>query len=295
MKGKLYPLETSQFIAYVCDNSAVGIHHAGYNGLASLIPKPTGNNIFVPTYCGLNYETTSISNLKQERDQRFEPRRTSMKVVEANNSQVQLHQAPTDFKGIEAQITFQMEEPYYIHQRVRMTFQKRFSLPMSFRSLWASYMHMPPDRHIYLQMDNSEGALEGWIGVTKEEHSAPEYIARPLPNQEISVAEHLKAMESGPILEKYRKMEKPLTFYYGLYYNDAFIMMFKEPQWVQLAYSPCGGGKEPAWNPAWDYILHQDKVEVGKSYEWNLCLAYKPYLSRQDILEEVRRYHSKSK
>ncbi|MBI4553899.1 MAG: hypothetical protein HY710_16650 [Candidatus Latescibacteria bacterium] len=38
------------------------------------------------------------------------------------------------------------------------------------------------------------------------------------------------------------------------------------------------------------YFLHLDDVEVGVPYDWSLCLAYKPYVSRRDILPEVERY-----
>ncbi|MBI4530512.1 MAG: hypothetical protein HY709_03230 [Candidatus Latescibacteria bacterium] len=288
-------METSRLITYVSDNTAVGIHRAGYNGIASLIPRHIGNNVFVPTYSGLNYEISWVANLQQTQDQRYEPRRAPMEVVEADDSHVCLHQAPTDFKGIEASITFHLEEPYYIHQTVLMMFHKVFESPMTFRSLWASYLHIPPDRHLYLKLNDAMGDLDGWVGVTKEDHGVEDHIVRPLPPEEISVEDHRKAMESGSMLERYKRIDGPLAFYYGLYHDDAFIMMFKEPQQVRFGYSPCGGGKEPVWSPAWDYFLHLDDVEVGKSYEWNICLVYKSYVSRCDILQEVERYfNSKS-
>ena len=59
---KRFPcLETETFAAYIADNSQLGIHRPGYNGVASLIPKHSGNNLFVPRYAGLNYEIISLA------------------------------------------------------------------------------------------------------------------------------------------------------------------------------------------------------------------------------------------
>ena len=56
----------------------------------------------------------------------------------------------------------------------------------------------------------------------------------------------------------------PLTFYYGFCHGEQqFLMMFAQPDRFRLAYSPCGAGKEPKWNPAWDYVLHLDDADIG--------------------------------
>jgi len=83
----------------------------------------------------------------------------------------------------------------------------------------------------------------------------------------------------------------PLAFYYGFVPGDlVFLMMFKRPEDFRLAYSPCGGGTQPAWNPAWDYVLHLDDARPGTSHVWELCLAIKRYEGRADVLREVREY-----
>ena len=69
-----------------------------------------------------------------------------------------------------------------------------------------------------------------------------------------------------------------------------FLMMFKQPERVRLAYSPCGGGTQPAWNPACDYVLQLDDATPGTTYAWDLCLVVKPFQGRGDILTEVRKY-----
>ena len=56
-------ISNQTFAAYIADNQQYGIHRKGYNGVASLIPHDYGNNIFVPRYAGLNYETISLAGL----------------------------------------------------------------------------------------------------------------------------------------------------------------------------------------------------------------------------------------
>ena len=307
-------LETSTFVAFVADNSANGIHRTGYNGLASLIPRHSGNNLFVPSVAGLNYETISLSGLapyQHDSGSKFEPRSEPMSIKSADERSVVLVQPETSHAHVSARITFTVEEPHYIHQKIELTFHRRFcpeGEPNQFRSLWASYMHMPPDRHIYLKPDQAVGSdLDNWFGITKEDHGSPEMQVRPLPDgEEINADAHLAAMTARPPLlddeltaipeaewdpmALPKLLDGPLTFYYGLCHGQMVLMMFKQPERFRLAYSPCGAGKQPAWNPAWDYVLALEDAPLEVPCRWDLCLATKPYESRADVLREVRRY-----
>jgi len=315
---KRFPcLEIENFLAFIADNSPLGIHRGGYNGVASLIPRHSGNNLFVPMFAGLNYETISLAGLppyQHERGSKFEPRSEPMYIEEANKSRVVLAQPETSHARVSARITFTVEEPHYLHQRIELTFHRRFcnaDEPNWFRSLWASYIHMPPDRHIYLKTDwESDDALTNWFGITKADHGASEMQIRRLPDdREIGAAEHLDLMTRQPLLsaEELSRLPEvnwspmavpkslggPLAFYYGFCHgSQLFLMMFKQPEQFRLAYSPCGAGKEPAWNPAWDYVLHLNDAQVGMTYVWDVCLAVKIYQGRGDILNEVRQYIS---
>ncbi|MFC1713996.1 hypothetical protein ACFL6S_10015 [Candidatus Poribacteria bacterium] len=295
-------LETESFLAFVADNSPLGIHRRGYNGIASLIPRQSGNNLFVPSYAGLNYETISLSGslpYGDEHDSKFEPRSEPMSVAEADDRNVVLVQPETSHAHVSARITFTVEEPHYLHQRIEITFHRRFCSkdePSRFRSLWASYMHMPPDRHIYLKADwKSSDGLSNWLGITKADHAAREMQVRRLSaDHEIDAAQHLDAMSKQSLLsaeELPGSLGGPLAFYYGLCHDSQlFLMMFKQPEQFRLAYSPCGGGKEPAWSPAWDYVLYLDDAQPGTTHVWEVCLVVKKYQSRADVLNEVRRY-----
>jgi hypothetical protein len=312
---KKFPyLKTDFFIAYIADNSALGIHHRGYNGVASLIPRHSGNNLFVPTYSGLNYETIELTGLPARPAvglEKFEPRWDPMYIQSADEKSVTLVQPETSRGHVSAKITFSVEEPYYLHQHIELTFHKRFcdaDQKSEFQSTWASYMLMPSDPHVYLKAGLNSDALSGWVGVTKEKHGSTELVVRPLPaDRQISAAEHLEIMKTKPPMSDKdlaksgwprqslpRNHKGPLSFYYGLYQDSLlFLMMFKQPERFYLTYSPSGGGRYRVNNPAWDYTLHLDDAEVGHTYTWDLCLVVKPFKGRKDVLDEVRRYQGK--
>jgi len=303
-------LSNASFAAHIADNRSLGIHRSGYNGVAALIPRHSGNNLFVPTYAGLNYETISLTGMppyqapgRTDHQAKFEPRGEAMHIEAADEESVVLVQPPTRHAGVGARIEFWVEEPHYLHQDIELTFHKRFcpeDQASAFTSLWASYLHMPPDRHLYLKPDWRVGReRDGWVGLTKEGHGSTEYVTRPVPGERIlGAAGHLEMMQQ---LEPVTAPEAgaapgsplaggPLDFYYGLCWDQVFLMMFRQPEQVRLAYSPNGGGTEPEWCPAWDYVLALDDAPVGSTHRWEICLVVKSFASRIDVLDEVRRY-----
>jgi hypothetical protein len=183
--------------------------------------------------------------------------------------------------------------------------------PDRFESLWASYVHQPPDVHVYLKGDIALGDdLSGWVGVTRPSHMSHDWRIKPLPEDDaLDAAGHLDAMQkagyllgndmTGRIKGSWsadalpKMLTGPLHFYYGLCHDDTMLlMMFREPERFRFAYSPEGGGTEPARSPAWDYLLTLDDAKVGAKYVWNLCLAVKRFAGRADVLREVKRYRS---
>ena len=315
-------LQNASFLAYIADNASLGIHRRGYNGLAALIPRHSGNNLFVPTYAGLNYETISLTGMptyrheptKQDHQSKFEPRKEAMYIESADDREVVLVQPESPHSGVEARICFRIAEPHYLHQRIGLTFHKRFcdtDQASAFTSLWASYLHMPPDRHLYLKPDWQVGdPLDHWFGLTSAGHGATGYQIRRLPDgQRLTAPAHLQAMtrqepmtqselaaltDAGwppTALPRAAFASAPLSFYYGFCHDDLMLLkIFRQPQHFRLAYSPCGGGEEPAWCPAWDYVLKLDDAPTGTTHVWELCVAVKPFQGRADVIDEVARY-----
>jgi hypothetical protein len=296
-------ISNSAFSAYIADNHAAGVHRKGYNGVVSLIPHDYGNNIFVPDFAGLNYETISLAglpNYQETHPSKFDPRAEPMNIVEADESRVILEQPPTSHAHVSARISFTISEPWYLDQHIELTFHKRFcdtGEPNRFSSLWASYIHQPRDRYIYLQRPDARGPFDNWVGLTRSDHGAPEYEIRHLPDSQIEAADHLSRLHiSDSVDDKHRQeiedeVRSSLSFYYGICGDDrAYVMMFGQSDRVRLAYSPNGGGKSPSWSPAWDYVLHLDDAQLDEAYTWDVRLALLPFGGRAEILKEVEKY-----
>ena len=309
-------LENKVFRASIADNSALGAHVAGLNGVAELVLHRSGRSLFVPSSAGLNYEIIALTGLPPfppTAVSMFEPRSEPMQIREATAERVVLVQPETSHAHVSATIAFRIAEPHYLHQHIELTFHRRFAppgRPHAFHSLWASYLHAPPDRHVYLRRGAPDAEpLSGWVGITKLNHGPADWHIRPLPDgRELSPAEHLEAMRTrppevfgyGPVpptdpLTLGREVAPgPLSAYYGLHGDALFLMMFRQPERFRFAYSPCGGGTEPAWSPAWDYVLLLEDAELNRPYAWDLCLAVKPYAGRRDVVEEILRYRNES-
>lgn len=293
-------LETESFGAWIVDNRKLGVHEAGYNGVASLTPWATGNNLFVPTFGGMNCELISLAGLEHYRHPSgltWEPRLEPMHIESADGERVVLVTPETSHSHVSMRTTFAVAQPHYLHKRVELTAHRRFCADDEANRLvvlWANYIHRPPDPHVYLKEADTGGPLSGWVALTQEHHGAPQFQVYRMPaDGELSATEHRDFIAGSLAPHEHwpRRTDRPLEFFYGLVHDEHMVLlMFKQPQRVRLAYSPHGGGQHPVWSPAWDYVFHLEDAKVGERYVWDLCLAVKPFAGRADVLEEVRRY-----
>jgi nitrogen-specific signal transduction histidine kinase len=97
-----------------------------------------------------------------------------------------------------------------LHQRIELVFHRRFCAAgerNAFSSLFASYLHMPEDIHLYLRPD-SEGTpnakesdpLAGWVAVTQSDHLGDGEIVELPRDRELTAAEHRRIVEAGPMV-----------------------------------------------------------------------------------------------
>ena len=99
-------LKRSEVLAVVVDNSAVDDdilpgHLAGCSGLASLTHVKRSQNLFVPSYAGLNFE--HIHNGTNQDDHiLLKPRRVPMELRVIDAVTCQLYQAPTPHWKLES-------------------------------------------------------------------------------------------------------------------------------------------------------------------------------------------------
>jgi hypothetical protein len=306
--------DSGAFRALLCSNAESSVTRQGYNGVGALVASGSDLDLTAPEMAWMNYEALYLQRLPRyqnpsfPRQSRFEPRCEPMSLSRVDDRTVVLEQAETSHAHVSATITYQVEEPHYLHQRIALTFHRVFTRPSdtssSFWALFASYVNQPRDPHLYFRPRSGKQDLQGWFGVFAPEEP---YRLAPLPAERpLRAADHLEAMSTASLssvetadlvrmwfpgasskFDHNPVQAVPLQFYYGLHSDLVALLMFKQPQFVSLSYNLDGGGEG---NPAWDYILHHDDIQPGQTLVWDVCLVLKPFEGRKDILAEVRRY-----
>ena len=76
------------------DNKVLPKHRAGYNGVASLTHDKRSENLFVPSYAGLNFEHIHDGTLAVSKE-KFEPRKAPMQLRLIDRHTVEVYQPPT--------------------------------------------------------------------------------------------------------------------------------------------------------------------------------------------------------
>jgi hypothetical protein len=65
------------------------------------------------------------------------------------------------------------------------------------------------------------------------------------------------------------------------------IYMFDRPDGIRFSQSPTGGGES---NPAWDFQFLIPGFETDRAYGYRARMVYKPFVDRQDVVSEYRRW-----
>jgi hypothetical protein len=281
-------LHRGDVAAVVVDNRAVDDnilpgHRAGYSGIASLTHAAAGDNLFVPSYAGLNFEHIHDGTTRDRRIL-FEPRMAPMQTRVVDQHTVELYQAPTPTWQLESVLRYAMLED----GTIEMTFE---CIPRgkTFRHdyvglFWASYIHQPESLDIH------------FLGATQSDEGDPRWIRGITPSHgELST--HVGRMdrrgfphdEDFPLTLVFNRShyEYAEPWYYGVSHGMAFIQMFRPQDAVRLSQSPSGGGRG---NPAWDFQWFVDGYEVGKLYRMVMRAQYVPSKSREQV-EQVSRPH----
>lgn len=268
------------------DDSVLPGHRAGYSGVASLTHRQRRENLFVPSYAGLNFEHIHDGTV-QPREILFEPRETPMTITRAGEYAAQLHQAPTPHWQLESRLRYELLEDGVIELTLECiprakTFQSDY-----IGLFFASYIHQPESLDIHFlgvpggmgfePMQHRPDADVTWIrGVTPAHGTLATHVAvdddRSFahdPNFPLSLVFNLS-------LHRYSE-----PWYYGVSHGMAFVQMFRPSDQVRLSQSPSGGGQG---NPAWDFQWFIPRYEVGRSYRFVMRAAYLPFTSQDRIV-----------
>src|SRR5262249_45082602 len=89
------------------------------------------------------------------------------------------------------------------------------------------------------------------------------------------------------------KFDEP--FFYGLFRKHLFMLMFDRSEGIRFTHSPSGGGYNAdlqTINPAWDFQRIIPGYDVLQEYGFTARVVYRPYGSRQQVLQEFETWRS---
>jgi len=284
-------LKRGEVTAVIVDNQAVNNellpnHRAGYNGVASLTHQQQPNNLFVPSFAGLNFEHIHDGTLAVVKE-KFEPRKNKMQLRVIDEYTVELFQSATKNWQLESCGRYHLLED----GTIEYTFEcipntKEFK--QGFIGLfWASYIHGPKDKSIWFQGKAADSTDQlHWIKGISPKHGVKSTHppAGKLPLFSVHKDFPLKLVNHSSNFV----YQKP--WYYGVSHGMAFVLMFRPQDKMWFAQSPTGGG---ANDPAWDFQWFIPDYKVGEAYGFVMRASYLPFKDRQQ-LEKATRVHRKA-
>jgi hypothetical protein len=157
---------------------------------------------------------------------------------------------------------------------------------------WASYMNAPEDKSMYFLGPGATLDKPKWLQLCTQHHDHFSTVRR---------VDDALAITFGDAPQMLYNQMSPLRFsrpfFYGRVGEMVLICIFEDSPYLRLAHSPSGGGGTPDGTdtcPAWDFQLVIPDVKVDAEYGLRLRLVYKPWVSRADVLDEVRRFEEAS-
>ncbi len=202
-----------------------------------------------------------------------------MTLEKVSAAEAELHQPPTPTFHLESWTRFKLVEPHYLDFTFRCVPTQHAFAHGYVGLFWASYVNAPDDKSVYFR----GGKL--WQQLCTQRHNE-ESTVRPKDDKiELKFSDGL-----GDAL--YRNLS-PLRydepFFYGLFRNHVFLVMFDRAEGVRFTHSPTGGGvnaEAGTTNPAWDFQYLIPAYEVKKEYGFRARVVYRERCGRADILRE---------
>jgi hypothetical protein len=273
-------IQAGEIQAIVGDAARNGLGGPQYCGLWSLTSRHRNFNAFGNAYAGL---------IPSE----IRGKAPALEVVDEHTAAL-TRKADGAYPS-DCRATYRVEAPHYVEHT--LTFADRANLLRSYggpgvpgyrESGSCCYMNSPEDPRICFRSGGE------WLRYISPEHGvgsniAPSYV----PDAELEVLPG-QDQERRPFhVDRIpRRFDEP--FYYGRLGEMVLVLIFDQPRWLRFFCSPSGGGPSLLPGkacPAWDYLwaIPESEYRVGREYTFRVRVAYKPFVSDEDVLDEYRR------
>jgi len=279
----------SRLTCVIGNNLGNNPHRHRYNGIFSMTSPDEAESPFVPSYAGVNLEHYFDARPRPEDGKIFfEPREVPMTLTKLSKTSCELHQAATPTYKVESWTTFTLADPYYVDMTFKCVPREAVFEGGYMGVFWASYINGPADKSMYFLRAGSTLEAPKWAQFCTQVHGRDSTVlqASDTANLPMPPASDTLYQSLSPI-----RFSEP--FFYGRFKDMVLIYMWKPNPYLRLAHSPSGGGENAAKDdtcPAWDFQLVVPGYEVGKEYEMQMRIAYKPWIDRADVLREVKAY-----
>jgi hypothetical protein len=281
-------LQAGDLTAVIGDNSASGVHRAGYNGVWSLRHAKGARSLFVPAFAGLNLEHLVTGEHLEDSRTFFEPRHSPMTLQRISATEAELHQPPTPAFQVESWTRFRLVAPHYLEMDFRCR-AHRDVFPRGYLSLfWASYMDAPADKSLYFLggLDAQKGL---WTQFCTQWHNDQSTVR----HRDDSFVMTFPAGGRDALFKSLSRLRFDQPFFYGHFDDLTWIVMFDRVEGIRFTHSPGGGGANlelKSANPAWDFQFLIQKPEPMKDYGFKVRTALLPRCSRDEILAEFAKW-----
>jgi hypothetical protein len=279
----------SRLVCVIGNNAAAGEHRAGYNGIFRMTAPGSEESVYVPAYAGVNLEHYFDARQRSAEPRVFfEPRHAPMEFRRLSAVKAELIQAPTPVYAVESRTVFELKEPYYVDVTYRAIPRKDTFEGGFLGIFWASYINAPLDKSIYFLGREAAGRQPQWIQFSTQVHGRDSTV---LPAGEVK--EVTAGDEPTTLFRNISPLRYSRPFFYGRFRDMVLIYMFRPDPNLRFAHSPSGGGPSASGddsNPAWDFQLVIPEPQRDREYGLEMRVVYKPWVSRADVLEEVRKW-----
>jgi hypothetical protein len=276
--------QVGDLTAIIGDNAAHGDHRTGYNGVHRLTHRTEPTTLFVPTVAGLNLEhifdgETELQDVGGGRKVFFEPRNAPMTFKKLSDSEAELHQEPTPTFKVESWTRFKLAPPHYLDFSFRCRPTQHVFRHGYIGLFWASYINAPDDKSMYFRGDKR------WLQLCTPQHNNQSTVVHRDNKFDLKFTPGL-----GDALFKNLspfKFDEP--FYYGLFKNHLFLLMFDRSDGIRFTHSPSGGGynaEQQTTNPAWDFQFIIPAYDVLQEYGFRARVVYRERCPRAEVLKE---------